>query len=105
MRFLWRPRTNESAQIYEHRRHVFGAKSSPDCRNYDLKRVGLDNKKEYPIAAKAIKNHFYMDDFIKLVEIPEEAIEILQPLLTKCVRKKRISNNEAVTEAIPEDLK
>ena len=110
LRFLWRPRTNEPVQIYEYQRHVFGAKSSPTCKNYTLKRVGLDNEKEYPIAAKAIQNNFYMDDFIKSVETSEEAIEVfnqLQPLLSRhgFELKKRTSNNEAVTEAIPEDLK
>ena len=108
--FLWRPRTNEPVQIYEYQRHVFGAKSSPTCANYALKRVGLDNEKEYPLATKAIQNNFYMDDFIKSVETPEEAIEVfnqLQPLLSQhgFELKKWISNNDAVTEAIPEDLK
>ena len=110
LRFLWRPRTNEPVQIYEYQRHVFGAKSSPTCANYALKRVGLDNEKEYPISAKAIQNNFYMDDFIKSVETPEEAIEVfnqLQPLLSQhgFELKKWISNNDAVTKAIPEDLK
>ena len=110
MRFLWRPRTNEPVQIYEYQRHVFGAKSSPTCANNALKRVGLDNEKEYPIAAKAIQNNFYMDDFIKSVETPEKAIEVfnqLQPFLSQhgFELKKWISNNDAVTEAIPEDLK
>ena len=110
MRFLWRPRTNEPVQIYEYQRNVFGAKSSPTCANYALKRVGLDNEKEYPIAAKAIQNNFYMDEFIKSVETPEEAIEVfnqLQLLLSQhgFEMEKWISNHDAVTEAIPEDLK
>ena len=110
LRFLWRPRTNESVQIYEYQRHVFGAKSSPTCASYALKRVGLDNEKEYPIATKAIQNNFYMDDFIKSVETPDEAIEVfnqLQRLLSQhgFELKKWISNNDAVTEAIPEYLK
>ena len=48
LRFLWRPRTTEPAQIYEYQRQVFGAKSSPTCANYALKGVGLDNEEEYP---------------------------------------------------------
>ena len=76
LRFLCRPRTIEPVQLNEYRRHVFEAKSSPTCANYALKRVGLDNEEEYSIAAKAIQNKFYMDDFIKLVETPEEAIEV-----------------------------
>ena len=86
LRALWRPRTNEPVQIYKYQRHVFGAKSSPNCGNYALKRVGLDNEKEYAIAAKAIQNNFYMDDFIKSVETPQEANEVfnqLQPLLSQ----------------------
>ena len=72
--------------------------------------MGLDNEKEHPIAAKAIQNNFYMDDFIKSVETPEEAIEVfnqLQPLPSRhgFELKKWISNDDAVTEAIPEDLK
>ena len=80
LRFLWRPRTNEPVQIYKYQRHVFGAKSSPTCANYALKRVGLDNEEVYPIASKAIQNNFYMDDFIKSVETPEEAIEVFSQL-------------------------
>ena len=83
LRFLWPPRTDELVQIYEYQRHVFGAKSSPFFANYALQRVGLDNEKDYPIAAKSIQNNFYMDDFIKSVESPDEAIEVfnqLQPL-------------------------
>ena len=109
LRFLWRPRTNEPVQIYEYQRHVFGAKSSPTCANYALK-VGLDNEEEYPIAAKAIQNNFYMDDFIKSVKTTEEAIEVFsqpQVLLSQhgFELKKWISNNDAVNKAIPEDLK
>ena len=110
LRFLWRPRTNVPVQIYDYQRHVFGAKSSPTCANYDLKRVGLDIEKEYPIAVKAIQNNFYMDDFIKSVGTPEQATEVfnqLQLLLSRHAfeLKKLISNNDAVTKTIPEDLK
>ena len=110
LRFLWRPRTIEPVQINEYQLHVFGVKSSPTCANYALKRVGLDNEEKYPIAIKAIQNNFYSDDFIKSVENPEEAIEVfnqLQPLLSQhgFELKKWISNNDAVTEAIPDDLK
>ena len=72
--------------------------------------MGLDNEKEYLIAAKTIQNNFYKDDFVKSVETPEEAIEVfnqLQPLLSRrgFELKKWISKNDAVTKAIPEGLK
>ena len=50
-----------------------------------------------------------MNVFIKSVETPEEAIEVFNqqhPLLSHGFElKKCISNNDAVTQAIPEDLK
>ena len=72
--------------------------------------MGLDNEEEYPTVAKAIQNNIYMDDFIKLVETAEESIEVFnqqQPLISQYgfEVKKWISNNDAVTKAIPEDLK
>ena len=86
LRFLWRPRTNEPVQIYEYQRPVFGAKSSLPCAKYAPKRLRLDNEREYTIAAKVIQNNFYMDNFTKSVETPEEAIEVfnpVQPLLSQ----------------------
>ena len=110
LRFLWRPTMNEPVQIYEYQRHVFGAKSSPTCANYALKRVAIDNEDEFPIAAKTIQNNFYMDDFIKSVETPEEEINVckqLQTLLSKhgFELRKWITNSDVVTNAILEDLR
>ena len=110
LRLLWCPRTNELVQIYEYQRHVFGAMNSPTFAKYALKRVGLDNEEGYPIATREIQNNFYMDDFIKSVETPEEAIEVfnqLQPVLSQhgFELKKWIINNDAVTKSFPEDLK
>ena len=110
LRFLWRPTVNEFLQIYECQRRVFGAKSSPTCANYALKRRAIDNEDDFRIAAKTIQNNFYMEDFIKSVKSPEEAIKVfkqLQPLLSKhgFELKKRITNSDVVTNAIPEDLR
>ena len=109
LRFLWRPRTN----LFRYTNisvTYLEIKVLQLVQTTALKRVGLDNEEEYLIATKAIQNNFYMDDFIKSVETSEEAIEIfnqLQPLLSRhgLELKKWISNNEAVTEAIPKDLK
>ena len=110
LRFLFRPRTNKPVQINEYQRHVFGANRSPNCANCALKRVGLDNEEMYPVAAKAMQNNFYMDDFIKSVETPQEAIEVFNqrklPLSQGGIElKKWISINDGVTEAIQEKMK
>ena len=110
LRFLWQPTVNEPVQIYEFQRHVFGAKSSPTCANYGPKRVAIDNEDGFPSAAKTIQNKLYLDDFIKSVETPQEAIKVfkqLQPLLSqhRFEMKKWITNSDVVTNAIPEDLR
>ena len=51
-----------------------------------------------------------MDDLIKSLETPEEALEVFNQLQFFLSQhgfelKKWISNNDAVTEAIPEELK
>ena len=63
----------------------------------------------FAIPAKAILINFYMDDFIKSVVTPEEAINVFkqtQPLLSKhgLKPKKWITNGNKVTEEIPVDL-
>ena len=108
--FLWRPTMTGPVQIYEYQRHVFGAMSSPTCANYALERVAIDNEDEFPFEAKTIQNNFYMYDFIKSVETPEEAINVfkqLQPLISKheFELKKWITNSIVVINAIPEDLR
>ena len=67
-------------------------------------------KESIQLQQRQYKNNIYMEDFIKSVETPEEAIKIfnqLQPLLSRhgFELKKWISNNDAVTKEIPEDLK
>ena len=108
-RFFWRKTTSEPVKILEYQRHLFGARSSPTCANYALKRVGLDNQDEFSIAAKAIATNFYMDDFIKSFQTPEEGVQNfkqLQPLLAKhgFELKKSICNNEQIQNVIPEEL-
>ena len=71
--------------------------------------MGLNNEERFPTGAKAIQNSFYMNDIIESVETPDEANEVfnqIQPLLLQLgfELKKLIGNNDAVTEAIPDDL-
>ena len=50
------------------------AKDLPTCANYALQRTASDNAKEYPEAAKAVLQNFYMDDYLDSVESPERAL-------------------------------
>ena len=71
---------------------------------------GNGQRKRLSDLSKGKTKNFFLDDFIKSVETLQQAIEVfnqLQILLSQhgFKLKKWISNNEAVTEAIPEDLK
>ena len=74
LRFLWREDPTSNVVVHQYTRHIFGAKDSPTCANYALQRTGRDNAKEYPEAAKAVLENFYMDDYLDSVESPERAL-------------------------------
>ena len=75
LRFLWRDKPSGRFRICEYTRHVFGAKSSPTCANYGSQQSGRDNEVEFPEASFTIDRNFYMDDLVKSVNTPQQAIE------------------------------
>ena len=74
LRFLWREDPTSNVVVHQYTRHIFGAKDSPTCANYALQRTAPANAKEYPEAAKAVLENFYMDDYLDSVESPERAL-------------------------------
>ena len=74
LRFLWREDPTSNVVVHHYKRHIFGAKDLPTCSNYALQRTASDNAKEYPEAAKAVLENFYMDDYVDSVEFPERAL-------------------------------
>ena len=107
LRSLWREDPERRIEIYEYTRHVFGAKSSPTCANYALQQVAKDNAVNDENLVKAVQRNLYMDDFLKSVRTPQEAIEIYQKvrdILIKCGFKltKWITSDEEVKSHIPE---
>ena len=106
LRFLWRDKPSDTVGIYEYTRHVFGAKSSPICASYGLQQSGRDKKKEFLEATFTIDRNFYMDDLVKSVDTPQQAIECYRQVVETLKRsgftlKKWASNCREVTENIP----
>ena len=107
LRFLWREDPEQKIEVYEYKRHVFGAKSLPTCANYALHEVANDNAKEDDYLVKAVQRNFYMDDFFKSVGTPQEAIEIYQKV-REILNKggfnstKWITSDDEVKSQIPE---
>ena len=86
LRFLWRQSPESEIEVYQYLRHIFGAKCAPTCSNYALLRTAEDNGLQYPIAARAVKRNFYMDDFFKSVKTTSDALELQQQLVVMLKR-------------------
>ena len=67
--------------VFQYTRHIFGAKDSPTCANYALRRTAVDNQDRYPDAAYAVLNNFYMDDYLGSVKNPETALRLSRSLV------------------------
>ena len=107
LRFLWREDPEQRIEVYEYTRHVFGAKSSPTCAYYAMHQVAKDNAKEDENLVKAVQRNFYIDDFLKSVRTPQEAIEIYQKVRDILIKggfnlTKWITSEDEVKSHIPE---
>ena len=82
-------------------------KCAPTCSlNYVLLRSAEENRLQFPTAALAVKQNFYMDDFFKSVESSSEALELQQQLVAMLKLAgfnltKWISNEKEKNERIP----
>ena len=107
LRFLWREDPERRIEVYEYTRHVFGAKSSPTCAKYPLHQVAKDNAVNDGSLVRTFQRNFYMDDFLKSVRTPQEAIEIYQKVRDILIKggfdlTKWITSDEEVKTQIPE---
>ena len=82
LRFLWRGNPTEPVSVFQYTRHVFGAKDSPTCANFALLKTAVDNETEYPEAALAVQQNFYMDDLLISVQSESEAFNLSKQLVT-----------------------
>ncbi|XP_075264848.1 uncharacterized protein LOC142357013, partial [Convolutriloba macropyga] len=72
LRFLWNKDGEET--IFKYKRLIFGATCSPSCAIYILHRCAEDNKLSNPEAYSAIRNNFYMDDYLQSFNTTENAV-------------------------------
>ena len=88
--------------------HVFGGVSSGACSNYALRRTAVENENKYgKDAAEMLKNNFYVDDMLKLVENEDKAIGLMKGVKSMCQEggfnlTKFTSNSKGVLQCIPE---
>ena len=62
--FLWREDTTSDVVVHQYTRHIFGARDSPTCVNFELRKTATDNMSTYPEAASVVNEKIYMDDYL-----------------------------------------
>ena len=108
--FLWWEDADfcKPPEEYQMVSHIFGAKDSPSCTNYCLKRTADNNKIFSEEAVKSVQEDFYVDDLLKAVETPSKAISPAHELMALLEKggfhlTKWTSNGREVLASIPED--
>ena len=109
LRFLWWPDGDVNRELVEYRMtvHLFGATSSPGCANIGLKTTADKYKEEFGNAAASFVRHdFYVDDGLKSVPSPSEAIDLITKTKGLCERggfrlHKLVSNSKEVLQSFP----
>lgn len=102
-RILWRENQNEPIRDYWLTVVTYGLKSSPYLAVKTLIQCALDNEKEFPEAARIVKEDFYMDDMLNSFETKTEAERLKAAVITLLSKggfelTKWRSNNSQIVE-------
>ena len=91
--------------------HLFGASSSTGCANYALKATADMFEKDCgKLAADFVRSNFYVDDGLKYVATPAEALQLVESSRNMCKKggfnlHKYMCNSKAVLAAISPELR
>lgn len=110
LRFLWWPDGdfNRDPEEYQMLVHLFGAKSSPSCANFALKKTARDHALDFdPQTVDTVYSNFYVDDCLKSVATVNQAKHLSRQLCELLSRggfrlTKWMSNSKELLESIPE---
>ena len=92
---------------YRMTRHLFGTTSSPGCANFALRKAASEGEREFGTdVANFIKRDFYVDDGLKSVSTPDEAIRLIDRSRALCAKyglnlHKFLLNSKEVLKNIP----
>ncbi|XP_055589770.1 uncharacterized protein LOC129741961 [Uranotaenia lowii] len=76
-RFLFREDPQQPPQVYVMDVATFGATCSPCIAQYVKNLNAMEHANEFPLAAEDIIKEHYMDDYLKSVDTPDEAVELV----------------------------
>ena len=111
LRFFWWEdgNLNKTPVMYRMSSHLFGATSSPGCANVGLRKTADDYENDCGAeAANFVRDNFYVDDGLKSVPSPSDAVALIESTKTLCQKggfclHKIISNSQTVIDTIPPD--
>ena len=94
--------------VSQYTRHIFSARESPTCANFALQKTASDNQAEYPEAALAVVQKFYMDDYMDSFQNRDDALKLGRDLISLLKLDgfhltKFVSNVPDVTTALDPD--
>ena len=96
--------------VHQYTRHIFGARDSPTCANFALRKTATDNMSTYPEATSVVNEKFYIDDYLDSFEnVTHAKCEISRDLVSLLKLggfnlTKFLSNAGEITSAMnPED--
>jgi hypothetical protein len=103
---LWRDHPSEPIRTYALTTVTFGLGDSPYLAMRTLRELSTQVKNSYPLAAKAINDNFYMDNFAGGADTVKQANELCNQLVktfesAKFNLRKFASNSEEFIQRIP----
>ena len=86
IRIFWREDPNSELVVYQYTRHIFGAKDSPICANYSLRRAAEDNRSQQHKVIPIVVKNFYMDDYLDSCPSNNESLQRIREI--SCLLRK-----------------
>ncbi|XP_058837794.1 uncharacterized protein LOC131693727 [Topomyia yanbarensis] len=107
-RIFWRFSPSEPVSMYELKTVTYGTASAPYLATRVLQQLANDEQQNYPVAAKATSEDFYVDDFLSGAKTVEEAVELrvqMEAMFDSAGLKLRkwASNSSAALMDVPEE--
>lgn len=105
----WRENDSLPLQIYQLTTVTFGLSSSPYLANKVVQKLIEDEGEHHPLAAKALKQHIYVDDAVLGCDSVEEALELQKDVIGLLQKggfelRKWASNQPKLLEHLPQEF-
>ena len=80
-RILWRDSPDSPVKIFELQTVTYGTASASYLAIQSIRKVAEENVNKFPLGAKVILNHFYVDDVLSGASTVEEAFAMKEETL------------------------